>query len=342
MQNVCWNACAAAILGSCILLSVPAHSDEIGDFYKGKQLQMYVGFGAGGANDIWARIVGRQLARHLPGAPTLVIQAMPGAGSLRLANYLYNVAPKDGSQIGIIARGVPFEPLYGGSGTEFDPRKLSYIGSPTLETTVCAVRTDLPHKGIKDFFVRETFVGTGGGGSETNLTPLTLNNVLGMKFKIIAGFKGGGTDVALAVERKELDGMCIGYSTLSDLPFYRSGGIRERFLISHQPDPELKNVPNIYDYEMNDEQRKLLLVTFAREKLGRPFVGPPEIPEARKRALRKAFAKAVADPELVAEAKKADLIVRATSGEDLERFVLETYSTTTPELARKAAQALGR
>ncbi len=317
-------------------------ADTVADFYKGKQLRIFVGFGAGGANDIWARVLARHIVRHIPGNPTAIVQSMPGAGSLRLTNYLYNIAPKDGTNFGIIARGVPFESIFKGKGVEFDAQRLIYIGSPAQETTVCATTVDSPHRTIKDFFEHEVSVGTGGGGSETNLTPLTLRSVLGMKFNIIAGYKSGGTDVALALERRELQGICIGYATLSDLSVYKNRGMRTIFQIALTQEHALKDVPNIFDWPMSQEQRELLKLTFARSALGRPFVAPPEIPADRVDALRRAFDATMVDPGFVAETKKAGLDITASTGKELERFVKQTFSSLTPEMVEKGTKALGR
>jgi len=335
---------AALAAAACLLAPAAASADPVAEFYKANPLRVMVGFGAGGANDIWARTIARHMVLHLPGSPSAIVQAMPGAGSLRLTNYLYNVAPRDGTTFGIVSRGIAFEGIFKGKGVEYDALRLTYIGSPAQETTVCAVTTAHPHKTIKDFFEHEVAVGTGGGGSETNLTPLTLRNVLGMKFNIVAGYKSGGTDVALAIERDELDGICIGYSTLSNLPLYKRGGFRSIFKISILPDPnpQLKDIPNIFDAPMTEEQRALLDLTFARAALGRPFIGPPDIPAERVTALRKAFDATMSDPAFVEEATRAGLEVTPTSGDVLEGFVRETHARTTPEIAAKGAQALGR
>ncbi len=332
-----WALVTALTIGATSATLVQAQES----FYKGKQLQMFVGFAAGGPNDIWTRIVGRGMVRHLAGNPTLVVQQMPGAGSLRLTNYLANVAPRDGTQIGLIARGIPFEPLFGGQGVQFDPRTLAYIGSPATETTVCAVRSDLNYVSIDDFYQRETIVGTGGGGSETNLAPLMLKNVFGMKFKIIAGFGSGGTDVALAIERKELDGICISYTTLSNLSLYKNGGIREQLVLSEGPLGPLKTVPNIYDREISDRQRKILRVTFAREVLGRPIIGPPGLPTERLEALRTAFDAAMKDDGVIAEARQANFDMTPTAGSNLQKHVEEIYATTPPDVAAEVAKAVG-
>jgi tripartite-type tricarboxylate transporter receptor subunit TctC len=339
------TACyAIAAFMSAAVLGAPAglKADPVADFYKGNQLRMFIGFGAGGANDVWGRAVARHMAKHLPGEPSVIVQHMPGAGSMRLTNYLANVAPRDGSHMGIIARGVLMDPLFKVKGADFDPTRITLIGTPALETTVCAVRTGLPHNSIESFFEHETIVGTGGGGSETNLAPLTLRNVLGMKFKIVAGYTSGGTDVALAIERKELEGICLGYETLSNLALYEAGGIKAHFVVSVNPDPALKHLPNVFNYKMTDEQRTLMRVTFAREPFGRPFIAPPGVPAERVQALRKAFDATMTDPEFLAETQKAQLKVRATSGAELEKFIKTVYSDTSPEIAVKAAKAMGR
>lgn len=318
-----------------------AKAQSIPNFYKGKQIQVLIGFGAGGSNDLWGRIVGRHIGKHIPGNPTVLPQNMPGAGSMRVANHIYNVAPKDGTVMGVIARGIPLEPLFRGTGANFDARKFTYIGTPTRDTTICAVDANLPQKAPEDFFKYETIVGSSGTGAETNAIPLILKNVLGMKFKIITGYEGGGTDVMLAIERRELHGVCFAYENLENQALYRDGRVRAAFQVSLRPDPNLKNIPNVFALRMTEEQREVLGLLFVREPLGRPFVAPPNIPPQRVDALRNGFDKTMTDPEFVAEAKKLNLTIHPAPGQQLAKIITNAYAAR-PELANRAAAALGR
>lgn len=335
-----WRRCLLAVLCS---VSIVGHSvaQPVADFYKGKQIQVLIGFGPGGSNDLWGRLVGRYIVKHLPGMPGSVPQNVPGAGSMRVANQIYNVAPKDGTVIGIIARGIPLEPLFKGEGAQFDAKKFTYLGTPTHDTTICAVNSEMPQKTPEDFIKYPIIVGSSGSGAETNIIPLLLNNVLGMKFKIITGFQGGGTDVMLAMERKEVQGVCFAYENLEHQTLYTEGKIRAAIQVSLHPDPELKNIPNVFDIKMTPDQRSVLDLIFVREVLGRPFVAPPDLPVDRAKALQDAFDETMKDPAFLADAKKLNLPVIPTSGKQLAKVVSEAYSAS-PELAAKAAAALGR
>jgi len=161
-------ALAAAVLG---FSSWPSLAQSVEDFYKGKQVSLLIGFGPGGANDAWARALARHMTKHLPGRPTVVPQNMPGAGTLKLANHLYNVAPKDGSVFGLINRGIPLEPLLGGDAAQFDPLKMNWLGSPDKDTTVCAARKDAQVQTMHDLFAKELVVGATGSGADTAIYP---------------------------------------------------------------------------------------------------------------------------------------------------------------------------
>ena len=172
-----------------------------------------VGFGTGGEDDLWARTISRHLGNHIPGNPTVIVQHMPGSGGLLVANRLYNTAPKDGTAVGMINRGIPFEPLLGGQGTQFDALKFIYVGSPGRDTTVCAARKDAQVQNLQDLYSKELTVGGTGSGADTAIYPQFLSALLGMKFKLVQGYKGSG-EIQIAMERKEVDGICLAYDSL--------------------------------------------------------------------------------------------------------------------------------
>ena len=201
------------------------------EFFKGKQIALLVGFGPGGEDDLWARLLSRHLTTHIPGNPNVIPQNIPGSAGLLVANRLYNTAPRDGSVIGMINRGIPFEPLLGGQGTQFDPLKINYIGSPGRDTTVCAARKDAPVQSVEDLYRRELTVGGTGSGADTAIYPEFLSALLGMKFKLVKGYRGS-QEIRLAMERNEVQGICLAYDSLTRGSLGRSGEIN--LLLRHR------------------------------------------------------------------------------------------------------------
>src|SRR5579871_1292146 len=174
---------------SLVVLSIaaagaPAFAQSAVDFYKGKTLSVMIGYGVGGSDDLWARLISRHIGNYIAGKPTVVPVNAPGAGSLLLANQIENTQPKDGTVIGLINRGIPFEPLLGGTGVRFDPLKLTFIGSPDHDTAVCAVSKDAPVQNVRDLASKELIVGATGSGADTEVYPNFFHNLLGMKFKV--------------------------------------------------------------------------------------------------------------------------------------------------------------
>ena len=202
-------AAGAAGLVATVLLAALSPASAEAPSLAGKTVQMIIGFGPGGGYDMWGRTVGRHIGKHLPGNPTVVPQNMPGAGSFLAANNIYNIAAKDGTVMGIIARDAPLGPITGASGARFDPTKLTWLGTPTTETNVCiAFNTpSLKVKTLKDLYRSDLVVGDTGVGTGTHAYPKALNALLGTKFKIISGFPSS-SDVFLAMERGEVDGIC--------------------------------------------------------------------------------------------------------------------------------------
>src|SRR5579863_7845705 len=210
----------------------------------GKNVQMLIGFGPGGGYDLWGRVVARHIGKHLPGNPTVVPQNMPGAGSFVAANNIYNLAPKDGSVMGIIARDAPLGPITGATGARFDPTKITWLGTPTTETNVCIASAASKVKTVQDLYTTQLIVGDTGVGTGTHSYPKALNALLGMKFKIIAGFPAS-SDVFLAMERGEVDGIC---ESLDSVTGKRPTWIPDKKVVilfqgGAAPNPDLKDIP---------------------------------------------------------------------------------------------------
>jgi tripartite-type tricarboxylate transporter receptor subunit TctC len=324
-----------AALGSGVL----AQSGE--DFYKGRNVDLYIGYSVGGAYDLYARVIGRHLGAHITGAPTLVPKNFEGAGSLRLANFLYRVAPQDGSAIGTIGRGIAFDPLLIGQGDAFDAQKFGWIGSANNEVSVCVARSDSGITKFEDLFTKELTVGGTGTSADTDQFPRVLNHVLGTHFKIVEGYPGGN-DVMLAMERGEVQGRC-GWSWSSVKSTHKSWVDDKRMVVliqlSLSKHPELPDVPLVMDFAKTDKQRQILKMVFARNVMGRPYLAPPNLPANRLAALRDAFMATMEDKDFLAEAGKAQLEINPVSGADVETLVKDVYATPAVVVAEAKAAA---
>jgi tripartite-type tricarboxylate transporter receptor subunit TctC len=311
------------------------------DFYKGRNVDLYIGYSVGGAYDLYARVIGRHLGAHITGAPTLVPKNFEGAGSLRLANFLYRVAPQDGSAIGTIGRGIAFDPLLIGQGDAFDAQKFGWIGSANNEVSVCVARSDSGITKFEDLFTKELTVGGTGTSADTDQFPRVLNHVLGTHFKIVEGYPGGN-DVMLAMERGEVQGRC-GWSWSSVKSTHKSWVDDKRMVVliqlSLSKHPELSDVPLVMDFAKTDKQRQILKMVFARNVMGRPYLAPPNLPANRLAALRDAFMATMEDKDFLAEAGKAQLEINPVSGADVETLVKDVYATPAVVVAEAKAAA---
>jgi tripartite-type tricarboxylate transporter receptor subunit TctC len=310
------------------------------DFFKGKTIALLIGFGAGGEDDLWARTIARYYGKYIPGGPSVVPQNTPGSGGLLVANRLYNTAPDDGTAIGMINRGIPFEPLLGGQGTQFDAQKFNWLGSPGRDTTVCAARKDAEVKNLQDLYEKELTVGATGSGADTAVYPQFLAALLGMKFKVILGYQGSH-EVQLAMERNEVQGICLNYDSLERGTLARAHAINILLQASLEPDPRLSGVPSALEFVRAPEQRQALQLFFARASVGRPFVAPPGVPAERIAALRQAFDQVLRDPDFLDDAKRQSLNVVPLTGAQLAEIITNAYRTP-PAIVKRTMQAMGR
>ena len=296
---------------------------------------MIIGFGVGGGYDTWGRTLARHLGRHLPNKPNFVPKNMPGAGSVKAANYLYNVAPKDGTVIAIIARDAPLQPITGSSGARFDARKFAWVGSPTSETNVCIAYKTAPVTSFKELTQKELIVGDTGVGTGTHTYPLVLNAILGTKFKLIAGYKSS-TEVMLAMERGEVFGICESYDSVKNrkAQALKDGTIKVLLQAGAERHPELEGVPFVFDLAKTAEQKQTLRFVYAGQAIGRPFIGPPGMPAAKVAMLQKAFDATMKDPAFLAETKKQKLDVEPVSGPKLQAMINELYDTPKPVIEK--------
>jgi tripartite-type tricarboxylate transporter receptor subunit TctC len=317
----------------------PAAAQTPAGFYKGRNVDLYIGYSVGGAYDLYARTIARHLGKHIPGNPTIIPKNLEGAGSLRLANWLYNVGPKDGSALGTIGRGTAFDPLLGSKGAQFQADKFTWIGSANNEVSVCVAWNTSGITTLEQTLSKELIVGGTGQAADTDQFPRILNGVLGTKFKIVTGYPGGN-DVTLAMERGEVKGRC-GWSWSSVVSTHKrwidDKSITVLVQLSLSKHPDLSDVPLIMDFAKNEDQQQIFKLIFARQVMGRPYLAPPGVPKDRADALRKAFAETMTDPEFRADADKASLEINPVDGEEVEKLVKDLYQTPKP-LADKAAE----
>jgi tripartite-type tricarboxylate transporter receptor subunit TctC len=333
---------AIALALSSMSLFASAQAQDAASFYKGKTISVVIGFSPGGGYDLYARVVAKYLGKHIPGAPTVIAQNMPGAGSLRTAMYLYSVAPKDGTAIGIFSRGMPLSPLFELPGAQFDATKYTWLGSVTKDTVTCISWKTSPIKTWDDLFKTEYKAGGEGKGADPDVYATLIKSSFGANVKLITGYPGT-SNISLAMERGELDGLCgISYSTLRSThpDWLKNKEINLLVQGALEKDPEMPNVPFMLDLAKSDEQKQMLRLTLAPQAIARPFVAPPGVPADRAKALQKAFDDTMKDPEFIAEAKRLGLDVNPLSGEQVLDMLKGLYATPKP-LVQQAKAALG-
>ncbi|HEU0071875.1 MAG TPA: hypothetical protein VFS04_11315 [Alphaproteobacteria bacterium] len=333
-----WSASAftAALFAAPLAMA----QDAVADFYKGKSLTMVIGLSAGGGYDIYARVIGKHMARLLPGKPDFVPRNMTGAGGLLSANHIYNVAPKDGTTLGAPQRGVPFEPLTGGGDAkaQFDPMKFNWIGSANSETSIAVAWHTTGIKTYQDLFTKEIIFAGTGAGTESVTMPYVLSNVLGFKVKVIAGYPGG-SEMDLAMERGEVGGRgTFSWTSFKarQMHLLNEGKVAILYQQALEKHPDLPNVPLALDLAKNQADRQLLELIMIPLLFGRPYMAPPDVPMERVAALRKAFDDAMVDKEFIAEANKAKLEIEPVDGKKMEELLKKAYATPKELVARLA------
>ena len=346
MRVGCLLRCCAAAVTLLCATAAQAQSQSVEEFYSGNIVEIYNGFTVGSGYDAHMRLVARHIGKHIPGNPTVVPLNMEGAGSLKLTNWLYNAAPKDGTVIGVIARGIPFEPLVGIAPREtlmFEATKFTWIGSTTDEVSVCAAWERAGIDEYSDLYEKELITGGIGVGGDPDVFPRILEDVTGAQFRIVSGYPGGA-DLLYAMERGEVDGRC-GWSWASLISTNRrwleEGKVKILLQMSLRPLPELTEmgVPWVMDLAKTEEDRRLFRMIFARGAVGRPFIAPPGIPPERAAALRKAFMDTMNDPEFLREAHQARLEIAPMTGDEAQALIEEVYATP-PEIVERAREIL--
>jgi len=341
MKRMLFGIAAALTVAS----AAPARAaDAVADFYSGKTIHVLIGYSVGGGYDLYARLLAKYMGAHIPGKPTLQPENMPGAGSLKVVNYLYNVAPKDGTAFGTFGRGIAMEPLLQHSqGANFDALKFNWIGSATDEVSVCAFWKTTGIKTFDDLknSKKTLKVGATGSGSDTDVYAVLTQTVLKAPLKLITGFPGG-SEVNLAMQRGEVDGRC-GWSWSSlrarERALYDNKDINLVIQIALKKHPDLPDVPLMVDLAPTPKDAAALKLIVAREEMARPYTAPPGVPADRLAALRKAFDETMKDAGFLAEAKTHDLEVRPMTGQQVEGLLKELYASP-PDVVQLAIAAM--
>jgi tripartite-type tricarboxylate transporter receptor subunit TctC len=334
-------ALALAVL---LAATVHAQADDVADFYKGKRVNLVVSYGPGGGYDVYGRVLARHIGKYIPGRPNIVVQNMPGAGSLRGANYLYNVAPKDGTAFGIFARNIPMLGLVKtGQNVQFDPLKFTWIGSSTSyanDAYLLVVRRDAKVKSIEQ--ARRPggppiMLGSTAEGASSDATAVLLRDWLGFNVRVIPGYTDSSV-LFLAIERGEIDGRTVGLSSLNATKpeWLKPGGLMHALVAFGRATrhPDLPDVPTARELARNDSDRHLIEVIEIPYSLSRPFAAPPDVPPDRARALQEAFLAAHRDPDYLKEAAKLGIDISPIGGAQVRALIETIAKTPADELKR--------
>jgi tripartite-type tricarboxylate transporter receptor subunit TctC len=337
------TAVTARLAAALLCLAAPAQAQTTADFYKSKTITIVVGADVGGGYDLVARTLARHLGRHIPGEPSVIVQNKPGASSLVAANYVYEIAPRDGTVIGAVQRPIPFQILFGDAGVRFDVRRMQWLGSTMSELGVVVVWHSAPQQSVDDLFRMETVVGGDGPGVDTELFPRAMNRVLGTRFRIVSGYPGQA-QIVLAMQRGEVQG--TGNWSFSDIEKGHPDWIRDKKIrmllqlgLNKGSSPDLAGVPLVMDVARTEAERQVFTALMGMKALGRPFFVAPEVPADRTQALRDAFMATMRDGEFLDEARRTLGPISPVAGPDMQRIIANLY-TLPPEVIAKAREAV--
>jgi tripartite-type tricarboxylate transporter receptor subunit TctC len=331
----------AAALLSIVSAGAAQAQEDPAAFYAGKRLQLQVGTAAGTGYDIIARVIARHMPRFIPGNPNIIVQNVPGVGSIKLATSLATIGPKDGTAFGLAINGLPTAPLLQPEAAKFDPATFNWIGSTNREIQVAVVWHTAPVQTLEELKTKELIVGATTPGTATMDFPAIANSVLGLKFKIVPGYEGTA-QINVAMERGEVHGNAgLGWVSVKtqSLGWLNEGKIKIPAQFGFERHPDLPNVPTVYSLATTEEQRQALALVFARQEYGRPFFAPPDVPPARVAVLRRAFDATMQDPAFLAEAEKLKLEIEPMAGEALQAVVAKLASTP-PAVVQQVRDAL--
>lgn len=326
------------------LLAAPATSataDEVADFYRGKTVRIVIGYGTGGGYDVYTKLLARFIGEHIPGKPNVIAQNMPGAGSRNAANWLYKVAPKDGSVLAVLSQATPADQALGQPGIQFDVRHFNWIGNMVMVNNIMITWADSGIRTIDDAKKRPVPIGATGASSPSVIYPTVANNLFGTQFRIVSGYPGGG-DIMIALERREVDGR--GSDSWASLKANNPGWIKENkvnilFQVGPRREADLPDPPLLTELAQNAEQKQILEVVSGDAAVGRPVLTAPDVPADRVRALRKAFDDVMRDPAFQEAAKKAQMYFNPMGGEELQQVVNRIVSPA-PEVIERVKDVI--
>lgn len=319
--------CLAGLAMACAL-ALPAHADPVEDFYKSHPVTMVLGYAVGGGFDLYARNVAKYIGKYIPGHPSIIVQNMPGAGSLVAANYVYNVALKDGTIIAM-TRAPVMDPLTGTSSSAFDATKFTWLGNGMTEFTVCAQLDNQQVKTMADAEKYPFTMASPGPGSDDDMFVRVLNKLFDLKDKVVTGYSSSA-EAVLAIERGEVDGRC-GWS-YSSIMITKPQWVKDNKLhilaaLSLERSPALPDTPSIMEFATTDRQKQILRLLISSEALGRPFLAPPGIPADRAAALRKAFEQTMADPDFIADRRAVNEAVNPVGWQEIDAMIKQLDAT---------------
>jgi tripartite-type tricarboxylate transporter receptor subunit TctC len=339
-----FTSCALAGLATLATVGLgsrPVTAQIADDFFRSKaELHIITSSPPGGGYDSYSRLFARHMSKYIPGNPTIIVNHMPGAGGIRAANYLFNVAPKDGSTFSLIDRSVPTAPLLYGkdSKAQYEATKFNWLGSAMRESGMGVISTRSPVRSIEDAKTREVVTGATAPEQDPSMYARLLNELLGTKFKAIHGY-AGQPEQFLAVEKGEVDGVFMSGWSGNGRAYVRDkmskGEMRLLVQISAKKDPMHLDTPTLRELVTDAGSRQVVDLLLSRLSLGRPFLAPPGVPADRVAVLRTAFRRAIEDPELLAEAAQQRLAIDPIFGDEAEQIIRQIYQSP-PELVEKA------
>jgi tripartite-type tricarboxylate transporter receptor subunit TctC len=334
MARWAWLALVSVVFGS-----APASAESVAEFYKGKTITVYIGYGVGGGYDLFARTISRHMPRHIPGNPTILPVNMPGASSMILANHLAKRAPQDGTAFGAVNSALVFDRLFAGgeSKAQFSGPEMTMIGNAVSSAAVLVAWHTSGVKTLDDVRQKGLVVGATSRTGDTYLLPLAVKNILGLeRLKLILGYPGT-REAAIALERGEITGRVWDMEGIKAArpQWLADGSLNIVAQLAPKKMPEVPaNVPLVKDSVPSADDRRVLDLVFMSTVLARPYIAPPNIPADRKQALRNAFMATMKDPAFLAETKKLRLSIDPTSGADMEQIVRDAYALPEPLIAR--------
>jgi tripartite-type tricarboxylate transporter receptor subunit TctC len=336
-------AIAGAVAAAVALGSLPAAAQQDANLFRGKEISISIGFGPGGGYDTYGRMFARYYGKFVPGNPNVVPKNAPGAGGLRLANQIYNVSPKDGSELGLFAASTALEPLFGNKDAKFETTKFTWIGNLDSDVSSCGTWKQSGIKTWQDLKTRETTFGATGPAAITSIHPRVIGALLGLKTKVILGYHGT-RDVNLAMQKGEVDGTCGLYMSSIHSQYQHDvddGDLTIWLTLGKQRTKDFPNVPSIFELLKNPDDIKLADLIFGSDAIGRPLAAPPGMSPERTKVMRDAFNAMVKDKTFVAEANKIGLSIEPMTGEEVQKLFETFYATPKPVVAR-AMTAMGR